>query len=382
MGKILPLVNREGADVDTLAYPASTRARISAAEEEEEEEGEEGAVNPDEDADEDNMSVHSGASDVEHAPVPIHQHARQGSRSETLPYNPYGIVFLREIRIGDGTVVPRFLDRKVAMITPKTFHYIFGIDREDVDMEYFKGHLVVPSNPHRVANKTRRTARRFVEEVEVPRIFNLSQRGYQLPPPLRDEGSDVEEDEDEPVPVDEDLDIDARLTALWRQFLVDLTAKAPNRRGANESSYCRLSKPQRDRVNDATYQNLRLRDYFCHCQFRTATKKDWDNAFDKYWPEKGKEILIGSVQNLPSMSYYLRWSKWLTDINDEDNATITAMRKELQKKFNNLKWIPNIQSDRVWATKADKGSLFKRFPDSDTDSGPRILIRRGEQAII
>lgn len=264
------------------------------------------------------------------------------------------------------------------MITFKTFHYIFGVDRNEVDCEFFRAQLVVPANPHRVANKTRRTATRFTEEAEVPRIFNLAACGYQLPPPMRDEGSDVEDDE--PELVDAELDIDARLTTLWRQFLVDLTAKAPNRKDATKSSYCRLSKAQRDRVNDATYQNLRLREYFFDCQFRPGNKKEWDAAFDKFWPMKGKVLLQGT-QNLPSMTYYLRWGSLISGI--EDDATIDVMRRDLRTRFNALKWIPNIQSDRVWGTKAaDPKSAFKRLPGSSASTGPRILIRWGERAII
>lgn len=384
MGKILPLVNRGDADVDALAYPVRTRAQQAALpveEEEEEEEGEEDIVNPVQDVNEDNLSVHSGPSDVEDAPVLFHQRARHGNRPETLPHNPYGIVFLREIRIGDGTVVPRFRDRNVPMVTDKTFRYIFGVDREDVEMEYFKAQLVVPSNPYRVANRTHRTATRFVEEVEAPRIFNLAERGYELPPPMRDEGSDVEDDDELEI-VDEALNLDARLTTLWRQFLVDVTAKAPNLKDARQTSYCVLTKAQRDRVDDTTYQNLRLREYFLHCQFRPATKNDWDMAFEKFWPEKDGVVLVGGAQNLPSMSYYVGWGKWLEEIHYDNVDVITAMRKELKTYFNALKWIPNIQSDRVWYTKQAKDKRFHRFPDSDIRTGPWILIRWGERAIV
>jgi len=266
------------------------------------------------------------------------------------------------------------------MVTSKTFRYIFSVDRDDVDIAYFRTQLVVPSNPDRVANRTHRTALRFVEEEEAPRIFNLAERGYQLPPPMRDEGSDAEDD-NEPQVFDDVLDIDMNLTTLWRQFLVDLTAKAPNRKGAGQPSYCVLTKIQRDRVNDATYQNLRLREYFAQCQFRIGSKSEWDEAFEKYWPLKGR-VLIGNPQNLPSMNYYLNWLKWLSEIPDEQQFVITAMRDDLRKLFYTLKWIPNIQSDRVWYTKEDTHNLFQRFPDSQIRTGPRILIRWDERAII
>lgn len=367
MGKILPLVNREDASVQILAYPARTRAQIQIPDEEEE--------GGDDSGDEDNLSVSSGLSD---GPIPVHQPARRNNRPETLPHNPYGIVFLRAIRIGNGTVVPRFQDNGTQMISPQTFRYIFGVDRDEVDMDFFKYQLNVPSNPLRVANKTHRTAIRPVDEDEPRALFNLGARGYQLPTPVRDQGSDVEEEEDfGPQVQNEELDIDVRLTDLWRQFLVDLTAKVPNRRENNDSSYCKLTKFQRDSANVATYQNLRLRDYFSDVQFKTVTIKNWELSFDKFWPPKGRR-LVGKVQNFLQMRYFVSWGSLTSDL---DNVTVDVMRKELRKNFDTLKWIPNVQSERVWYTTADK--TFTRLAESDaTLAAPRILIRWDVHAIV
>ncbi len=83
MGKILPLVNREDADIQALAYPASHRAGMQ--------------PNPlDEDADdsgddeldlrEDALSVHSALSDDEVFVRPGNfRNAQQSNRPETLP---------------------------------------------------------------------------------------------------------------------------------------------------------------------------------------------------------------------------------------------------------------------------------------------------------
>ena len=49
VGKILPLVDRENADIDTLIFPVSTRARPLAMEEEEDGEDDEEDVGDDED---------------------------------------------------------------------------------------------------------------------------------------------------------------------------------------------------------------------------------------------------------------------------------------------------------------------------------------------
>lgn len=374
MGKILPLVYRTNADTETLAYPASTRAQVPEAlnAENKQEEDDRDEADPQED----NISVYSMASD-DNAPVPIDQPTRRKFRAETLPHNPYGIVFLRPIRIGNGVIVPRFRDSAVTMVTPKTFRYIFRFDRDDIDAAFFKSQLVIPSNPLRVSNKTRLTAKRIVEENEPPKLFNLSARGYQLPPRLRDEGSDVEflevsDDEDEAV------DIDQKLSNLWRQSLVDITAKVANRQGSSDSSYCKLSKYERDHVNDATYQDLHLRVYFSDCQFKNATKKVWAAAFDKLWPRKDAK-LTGNPQNYPSMKYYLEWTSMIEL--DPDLDRINAMRTSLRQRFDTLKWIPSVQSDRVWYTKVNPS--FKRFAESDkNEAAPWVLIRWNARAIV
>ncbi len=379
MGKILPLVNREDADIQALAYPASHRAGMQ--------------PNPlDEDADdsgddeldlrEDALSVHSALSDDEVFVRPGNfRNAQQSNRPETLPYNPYGIVFLREIRLGEGIIVPRFRDISGGMITPKTVHYIFGIKREDIDSQIFLGRMPVPQNPRRISNKTRSTATRITTaEPEEPIIFNLAARGYHLPPLQHDEGSDIGEIidlTDNENDSDMEGDIDKKLTQLWRQFLVDVTAKVPNRKGAFAPSYCILSKFERDNVNQKTYQNLNLRAYFDNCQYRTATRHDWNAAFDKCWPLPGT-LLTAKTQNYPKMKYYVAWGLL---INSNQSTPVEAMRRSLHERFFELKWIPNFQADRVWYTKRDP--TFKRFPEADpTEAAPRILIRWDAKAIV
>ena len=380
MGKILPLVNRDDADIQTLAHPGSTRADMQPTPfDEDVEDGDEDVeLNHREDA----LSVHSALSEDDGLSRPANsRYGQQSVRSETVPYNPYGIVFLREIRIGEGIVVPRFRDITVGMITPKTFRYIFGIERNDVDSHFFVGRMLVPANPHRVSNKTRSTATRIIPtESEAPTIFNLAAQGHSLPPRQQDEGSDIGEiidSIDDGDDSDSDGDIDKKLTKLWRQFLVDLTAKVSNRKGAFAPSYCILSKSERDAVDASTYQNLNLRDYFNNCQYRTATNADWDAAFDKFWPPPGK-LLTTKTQNYPKMKYYISWGIL---INNPQPTPVDVMRERLHRVFHDLKWIPNCQADRIWYTKRD--TTFKRFPECDpTEAAPRILIRWDETAIV
>ncbi|KAF9470233.1 hypothetical protein BDN70DRAFT_771342, partial [Pholiota conissans] len=134
---------------------------------------------------------------------------------------------------------------------------------------------------------------------------------------------------------------------LWRQFLVDVTAKVPNRRSSFESSYCVLSKVQRSRVNEDIYRNLNLREYFNDCLYRTATKADWESSFDKCWPQKGKYLPL-NAQNYTQMKYYRSWG---TLIGRSEATLVEEMRQSLYKRFLKLKWFPNAQNDRLWPTK-------------------------------
>ncbi|KAF9470974.1 hypothetical protein BDN70DRAFT_939291 [Pholiota conissans] len=382
MGKILPLVDRVDADVQTLAYPIGTRARIQLEEDDEDDEVE--IIYDSTKPEEDNLSVHSMLSGDDE-PMP-RQAPNRNSRPDKVPYNPYGIVFLREIRCTENIAVPRFSDMRIPMITTKTFRYIFGIEREDVQNEFFKVQLVVPPNPDRVPNKVRRTTRREARDDEPDKIFNLSMKGYHLPPPVQDNGSD-EDDSDDNEDNDEqlDIDIDKMLTNLWRQFLVDVTKKVPNRSKALDSSYCVLNMLQREEVNDETYRNLRLREYFNDCQFRVASKNGWTDAFNKLWPSQGKKLVGKKIQNYDSMDYYISWNNLIRkdeNIDDpEDPIPIEPMRDALRKRFNKLKWVPNAQNDRIWYT--TRKPSFMRFPECDPDGpAPRILIKWGEKVIL
>lgn len=384
MGKILPLVNRTDADAETLLYPTSTRIRTAAAQNhtlfEEEEEGDtddelarEGQVIADHEP-EDNMSVISDLSDTAR-PVAEHRHERRTNRQEMLPYVPYGIVFLRPIRIGKGVNMPRFHDSTVAMIAWKTFKYIFGIRRDNVDSEFFKAKLVVKYHPTRVANRVRQTPVHAPDH-PAPTIFNLSERGYTLESPVADTGSDVDDlrDEIQDRRGDEDQSIDAQLTSLWNQFLLDLTLKAPNRKSSTEMSYCVLTREERLNVTEATYQNMHLSDYFDDCQYRIGSKDLWQSAFDKFWPLN--PIIVAGTQNLPSMRYFNSWAILVDRLREADqDSTIVEMRKVLRARFLGLGWIPHVTSAHVWWTKRDK-RLYKKFPSTDYGKpAPRVLIR-------
>lgn len=126
MGKILPLINRVGVDIDILAYPASTGAVRATFQD---------LLGSDDDVDDT-----ASESDIPIAPNRLMRRAGE-IQTEMLPCNPYGMLFLREIRIGGGTLVPRFAQRNIRMLTDKSFKYIFGITREQMDHQVFQALL-------------------------------------------------------------------------------------------------------------------------------------------------------------------------------------------------------------------------------------------------
>ncbi len=110
------------------------------------------------------------------------RNAQQSNRPETLPYNPYGIVFLREIRLGEGIIVPRFRDISGGMITPKTVHYIFGIKREDIDSQIFLGRMLVPAKPTSYIQQNSLYSHSNYPPAEPERADNLQSGGARISP--------------------------------------------------------------------------------------------------------------------------------------------------------------------------------------------------------
>ncbi|GLB33116.1 hypothetical protein LshimejAT787_0100010 [Lyophyllum shimeji] len=336
MAAILPHVSRAGADPDILAYGSPT--------------------------DDDDVDSQTDSEAEDEPPT-----TRRRRDAVTLPSYPFGLVFLRRIRVGEQYPVPRF-SNDGQFISPRAFRFFFGVDHEDVDAEYFRKALTQKAHPDRVRNRAKRTPAWHNRDQETTRKdFNLARLGYELTPPMRDRGSDVDEDEEHSGA--EERDIDDEITAVWRQFLIDVTAKAPNKKNAHEPSHCRLSTEERLLVTEDTYQNRKLSVYFHDCQWKLADRKDWQNVFDRLFPPKG-HIFTGNVQNYLSTSYIPMWEKIKSRADDD---TYLRIRQDIRKRFDRLYWMPLAQTDRIWYTKFDakftkSSGLNRRAPS------PLILI--------
>jgi len=272
-----------------------------------------------------------------------------------LPAIPHGLVFFSSLRMGQRHPVPRL--RYGKRLPDKSFFFHFGIDINDIGEDFFRSGPPNPplEPPLRSNNKTRRT-KRYVPPDDAPpeKLFHLQVRGVELQPPVRDEGSDLEEEEEESEGEVDEKGVDEQLTELWLQFIQDVTQLVPNRRSAEENGYCRLSSVERAEGGEGLYKNLRLSDFFNDCQWRVGNQDEWDAAFNHLFPLADKSR---KVQNYRQSIYFGRWSAIKSRAGDK--GTLKTIRRALKSKFDTLLWFPLAQADRIWVTRVHSPHLSK-----------------------
>jgi len=342
---ILPHIERVGADLDVLPFLVSTRRR-------------QGHSESDSDSDDE-----LGDSDDSITPENV------PPRGDTVPAIIHGLVFLREIRYGPEYPSPRFRSNPKLSIKDTTFEFIFGKNRDDIEQAMYSNDMFQSANPDRVKNKARRTTAYLPADNE-QQLFDLGPRGYELiaqPVDVVSDNEDRADDDSNGLP----KDIDKELTRLWRQFLLDLTEKAPNMGSAGKPSYCVLDPAHRLQVNEATYQDKCLSNYFVRCQWKIGTEQEFRNAFNNLWPEKGKAKY--NAQNYKNCRYYVEWGRFLDSVRDKETAA--NVRRALRKRFNRLFWIPHAQTDKIWWTKFDKTKPYLYHQTGNPQACPRVLVR-------
>ncbi|KAJ3494269.1 hypothetical protein NLJ89_g10846 [Agrocybe chaxingu] len=277
---------------------------------------------------------------------------RRCADAVTLPAIPFGIAQLPDLRVGKGYPVPR-VRLGDAFISKDAFHYFMKVDLDQIGVEFFRKKLVVPAPPRATASGSE---------------ANLSYSN----PPARDDGSDLDSDDnDNPNNLTEPPQpVDIALTALWRQFLLDITLKAPNIKSARSPPYCRLSPSERLLVNAQTYMDPNLASYFLACQWKVATDESWNRIFYNLFPDE-KDVRAGHVQNYEQTNYFPAWARLMAQA--ESSNDIKKMRKLLKEKFDTLYWMPHAQKDRIWRTSTDAN--FSRLGGVAGTAGPQILIR-------
>jgi hypothetical protein len=291
--------------------------------------------------------------------------------NETVPYIPYGVIFLRPLCVGEKYPVPRFIQGP--WISTRAVRYLFGMDLEVV-VEKFNPPLVsLPRNEQRTRNRVQQR-HKILEDV--PRVFNLERKGHSLPPAPRDLGSDLEESEsdlddssDEDVPKGLDQMLDRLLAYFW----IDILEVSPNQKKATGSCYLvdALDQKARKKADIFIYQNRNLAEVFKDCLWYVGGKKEWRNNFDILWPDREK-IRRGKVQNYGNMKYYKAWNEWTRRSTEE---AVSDAKAELWKVFRTVYWLPYAQSDRVWDSRLRRTEKFQKSSGISADSpAPKVMV--------
>ena len=343
MDAAFPLSEARDLNRDVLAYNTSRQADWQQEEEEEEEEEGEGEQ-------------------------------RDRRAHGRVPYIPYGCVFFRRIMVGD--IVPRLRIGGTALTEPAFKFWFEGMTLDQVQAMYQKSGVIPRAAlaGKRPTNKARMSQYVNLTGAPEPTLFDLQSQGHTLPAPTQDDGSDID-DRSSPPPAEESPTIDTFLSQLWRQFIVDLTGKAPNPRGITNPSYLKLTAVQRREGKEDIYKNLTLSDVFTDVSYKNASSADWQRAFKWLFPEPGYKTTT-AVQNYSSSPYFTTWMRFIED--PDNSALISASRSEIWNRVRKWSWVPDAQQDKMWPTSAVSG--FTRWPSSSGRGGkdraaPRILLK-------
>jgi hypothetical protein len=287
-----------------------------------------------------------------------------------LPYSPFGAIFLRRVVLDVDVPRMRVLPEPI-FLTDGAFQDIFNASQEIIRERYSPSGILprgMPSQYRVTTSKKRQTIGRVRgESGEEELLFDLSSRGYCLPPPPVDDGSDVEIEE---TADENDGNIDKKMDEMWRQFLVDVAMKSPNPRSSGSASYLKLTEDERARVTSELYLNLQLSDMWRACSWKVGSLSDRMLAFSHLFPEQKHET-SPTTQNYTQCRYYVTWKQICAST---DSKTVDAMRRELQKKVLSLNWIPFACSDKMWSTQ-QKTKGYTRYPPNSDGPAPHILCK-------
>ena len=134
-----------------------------------------------------------------------------------------------------------------------------------------------------------------------------------------------------------------------------------------DASHCRLSIRERQNITQEAIANTNLALIFRRVQYRTSTRQEWAAAFGHYFSPVDGKISI-QPQNFPNMLYWMRWAELKTLLPNQ----IGHVRRQLRLLFNQLCWIPQPVSDRLWLYQRDE--RFQIFPQGCTSNAPQILM--------
>ena len=282
---------------------------------------------------------------------------------DSMPYFPFGAIFLRRIVVNRGIPRMRWGGR---ILNAAAFKHIFGESHDMISHTYNQPGIMPSSELQQIrpGNKSRRTHTHIPPPGGDTVLFSLSEHGYSLPAPEVDYGSDMDQEDDNEnrVPINE------RITQIFNQFIQDIFEKAPNAKGASNPSYCILNRAARLSAKEDLLKHRRLSELWCAYQYKSASNEDFDGAFKHMFPPR--EHVTGKTQGYRQCSYYLQWKQLCAST---PPTTVDVIRLEIKKRVMKLTWIPHACQDKLWPTSAH--GHFTRVPPGPPNAAPRILIR-------
>ena len=383
MSCILPLTSATSADPEIVAYRTSLGHGRGA----------------DEEGDDEFDEYEDSSDDSDDA-----------ASSKKVPYNPFGVVFFRRLKLDVN--VPRFRSGpRGRLLSEAAFRFFFHASQQEMQLKCATTGIIPREQigqANYIGNRARLTSMFFhpvqdnnnnnvvvmntnnennTEDISMngpqpsnPQLFDLCSSGYSLAEPEVDDGSDLENEGESSNNQNQNHghdasgnlicgNIDYVMEQIWRQFLVDIVSKAPNMGGRSANSYLKLTHDERLRVGEELYKNRRLSDMWKAVQYRHGEKKDWELAFDHLFPPKGQAITT-AIQNYTQCRYFRHWQCISTR---NDQRTVDGMREAFYKRLLTLTWIPHACSDKMWVT--SKNRNFCRLPHQTTGAAPRILVK-------
>ncbi|EJD44802.1 hypothetical protein AURDEDRAFT_125092 [Auricularia subglabra TFB-10046 SS5] len=157
------------------------------------------------------------------------------------------------------------------------------------------------------------------------------------------------------------------LTVVWREFGRNCISYSPNM-GGNGPWYCSLTKEQTDAiVGDEYLRTTNLVAVFPMLQLQKIDNSKSTTKFDYVFTPGGVERKGQGFNTFPSLSLY----RDIMRVQPSDQFR-QLIRDALRVMWDNLLWIPNVQSDRIWGTGPHNPSILL---GATNGPAPRIAVR-------
>ena len=287
--------------------------------------------------------------------------------AEGLPVVRQGAIFLRRTLFPPTSGLPRFsygMD-----LNDATWIHFFGRTRDQLRLQALPPPYI-PRQQLLAAGRVptqKRMSRPHEAQIDAP-LPQLANLQFPLPPIPQDVAEDLPYEEQVEYFGDMAENLPVELTRLWQQFLSDFMQKCGNLRGARaDASHCILPIRDRQNITQEALTNIDLATIFRRVQYRTATRQEWAEAFDRCFSPLGAKIPI-QPQSFPNMIYWRRWAELKSLIPDK----VGHMRRQLRLLFDQLRWVPQMASDRVWVYRKD--DRFHMLPQGCALNAPQILM--------